>query len=214
MGDKVSLIMSNNLCSDGTLPTNENLCTLDWISEVDFYNAPGTGDYMERGSSSKGPITVMNYLYETTKNWSNIENIKINYKKEGQKIIGYGGIITEGDTTRIIMLNGTVTASYDNLKARLIMKLEADGVGCTIDYGSCPPYIVNGIRSNETYYPIGTKEDLSKLFGYWSMTSINASTSNVAYNINFNGYFRTDFGYLQSSVNGIRPVIEVFKHQL
>ena len=82
-GDKVNLIMSRNICSDGTLATADNKCTVAWVSKSDYEAASGEGTYGDFGNNNKGPITGLNYLYEATKNWSNISNIQMNYTDEG-----------------------------------------------------------------------------------------------------------------------------------
>ena len=209
-GDKVNLIMSRNICSDGTLATNGNRCLMPWISKEDYKDDT---NYGANGNNNKGPVTAMNYLYETTKNWRNIEDINMNYTDEGNSgSYGYGGITTSGSTTEITMKNKSVIAKYNNLKARLPMKSEIEATGCASTLGSCPVWLVNGLSTKTDYYPQGTKIDISGIYAYWSLSSEVSSSRYVRY-VNYYGrYFYNDINI--NSYSGIRPVIQVPKNKI
>lgn len=198
--DKVKLIMSNNICSDGTLATATNRCKVEWASKIDYNEDT---NYGENGNNNKGPITAMNYLYEVTKNWSNMPNIWMNYTDEGNR---YGEIKTEENMTKITMKDGVEIKNYRDLKARLITKREIIEVGCGDDSGSCPAWMVNGLSSYTDKYPTGTKEDISFILGYWSLSSGGASYSQIVHN---RGIIGGD--YVSTPNDGIRPVIELPK---
>ena len=77
-----------------------------------------SGDFV----NSYGPVDAMNYLYNATKNWTNIPNIQMNYEDEGNdENYGYGTIITTNNVTKITKKDGTVTNQEGdtNLKARM-----------------------------------------------------------------------------------------------
>jgi len=202
-GDKVSLIMSRNICNDGNLATDTNTCFVSWVTQNDYETAQGVNDF-DRQSTTKGPITAMNYIYEATKNWTNIENVKMNYA-DGEG--GYGRIVTTENTTRITMKDETETVGYENLKARLPMNVEVQNVGCA-SHGSCPAWLVNGLISQPSYYPEGTKEDIGGLNGYWTLSSYNSTNAYVVFPF---GSLDGGFSYGE---RGVRPVIEVSKSDL
>jgi len=208
--DKVNLIMSRNICSDGTLATIERKCLIPWISKDDYKD---DANYGANGNNNKGPVTAMNYLYEATKNWRNVEDIYMNYTDEGNSgSYGYGGITTSGTTTKITMKNGTVIIKYNNLKARLPKGAEIEATGCASTLGSCPVWLVNGLSTKTDYYPQGTKVDISGIYAYWSLSSEVSSSRYVRY-VNYYGrYFYNDINI--NSYSGIRPVIQVPKNKI
>ena len=207
-GDKVNLIMSNNICSDGRLATVDNKCTVAWVSQIDYEAASGEGTY-GTGNSRKGPITAMNYLYEATKNWNSIENIQMNYIDEGNM---YGTIITSGSTTKITMKDEIETTSYENLKVRFPKRSEIISTGCTASTGSCPVWMVNGLEANMDYYSTGVKEDIEGIKGYWSLSSVTALVFG-ARNVHSMGNSSNDYVKVDNSY-GLRPVIELSKSDL
>lgn len=220
-GDKVNLILSNNICEDGSLATKDNVCKVAWILNDDYIKAGGTidkndgGRCQSEGYCSKndlGPITAMNYLYNATKNWNNISNIEMNYiDSKDTESYGYGGIITNGTTTKIISKDGKETASYKNLKARMLNISEIRDLECTSNAGSCPIWMINGLAETK-YYSENVKENIENIFGYWSLSSLATNSSNVRY-IDYNGY-RNDNNCNRNNSNGIRPVIELYKSDL
>jgi len=194
-GDKVNLIMSNNICSDGSLATTSNKCLTSWYSSTE--------------SNLYGPATAFNYLHEATKNWSNIENIKMGYMDEGNSgSYGYVSISTTGTTTKITTKAGQTTGTYENLKARLPKFSEMTGAGCTEFGGSCPVWMVNGLNASTNSYPSGVKEDISGLNGYWGLSSY---TYGVQYTrcISHIGLYDEHASVKENY--GIRPVIEISK---
>jgi len=205
-GDNVNLIMSRNICIDGTLATSTNKCSVAWLSKLDYNNDASFGQY---GSSNKGPITAMNYLHEATKNWTNIPNIQINYS-EMADVDGYGKMTTKDNITKITMKDGTETARYENLKSRLIMESEIINTSCKKGkYGTCPTWMVNGLKENE-YYPEETKENIN-IGCYWSL-SHSSLNSSCAYLVSSGGYY-TSLDISQVFC-GVRPVITVPKSDL
>ncbi|MDO4963668.1 MAG: hypothetical protein Q4E75_06225, partial [bacterium] len=122
------LILDSNICEDGSLDTNDE-CSSVWVSETDYNSyAVGKGvGYNQNGCIDKGPITAMKYLYNSTKSWTNVPTISLSYEdrhtdglgRPGSVGVPYGGIISNGTTTEIRMNDGTVTATFENMKARL-----------------------------------------------------------------------------------------------
>jgi len=200
--------MNNNICEDGTIATSSRPCTVAWASSEDYENAPN-GNVPYADSNVKGPITVMNHLYKATKNWTNIPNIEMDYSSGNC----YDGIKTIGSETIITMSDGTKTASYKNLKARLLKENEKYASSDNI-----PPYILSGLVSSTD---INYNQDLYEkdLYGYWLLNDlVNPSPyrdfcNYAEYIINSNSESFTLVGVTESSM-GVRPVIEVLKSQL
>jgi len=193
-GNEVNLIMSNNICSDGTLATSTNKCLVAW--------------YESSSDNMSGPVTAMNYLYQATKNWSNIDNIQINYTNEGKTTTyGYESIKVSGNTTKVTKKDGTTTTTYTNLKARMPKLSELTGTGCSTTSGSCPAWMVNGLNPYTNKYTRFQKESIDGINGYWSLSS---ETNRSAKVINYQGIVNSYF-VNYSSDYGIRPVITISK---
>lgn len=73
--DKVNLIMSDNVSSTGQIATSTT-DTTQWMSHVDY---AGNEAYYIANGDNKGPVTSMNYLYNATKDWKNLENVNDKY---------------------------------------------------------------------------------------------------------------------------------------
>lgn len=143
----VNLIMDKNLLSNGEPTTKNEDGKVEW--------------YADEESAKYGPVTAMNYIYKATKNWK-IGNVNVNFVDANGT---YGGIKTDGTTTTITDINGNVTATYENLKARLPEYSELENVGCsTSDYGiDCPLWVYNYLQNG--YY------------SYWTPTTFKLSSS-------------------------------------
>ena len=105
------------------------------------------------------------------------------------------------------MKNGTETASYGILKARLPKISEIESTGCKGSYGSCPAWMVNGLIANTKYYPEGTKEDIDYIWGYWSLSSPAYSSDHARF-VDYSGLVMSHY---VSNTYGLRPVITVSK---
>ena len=156
--DKINLIMERNICQDGSVATEENTCLVAWITNTDYVCDPNT-----QGTACaqhyKGPVTAMTYLYNATKDWTNIPNMIMDYEDEninsitgkpGTGQVSYGSIKTENNITTITKKYGTKTATYKNLKSRLPKYSEINENGCTTKEGSCPLWLVDYLHDNTT----------------------------------------------------------------
>lgn len=180
----MTLIMERNIFYDekndvGKVATATNKGLVAWYADAD--------------DSSNGPVTAMDYLYNATKDWNNIPNVIVDYQDSNKK---YGGVKTEGDVTKITKLDGTVTATYKNLKARLAKLSEIKNYNSTTkayaylyDY----LYLHNDIQKNP----------LNGIFGYWTFY---ASTDSTSWPIR---YSSGSLAENTSSKYGVRPVITV-----
>ena len=209
--DKLNLIMERNICEDGTVATEENTCTVAWMSESD-YGCVDNNDNTYCAGHERGPVTAMTHLHNATKDWINIPDMIMAYEDEnmGDKTqekgtTGYGSIKTEGNETTITDKNGNITATYTNLKARLPKYSEMKENGCTSTYGSCPSWLVDYLDS--TSYYIEGKTNISGIGTYWTLSSVAGSSSH-AWDVVSNGYV----GYGPVGYDhGARPVIIVLE---
>jgi len=209
----VNLIMDRNICRDGSPVGSSSVCGVAWVSKSDYESASGSGDYGEDGNNNKGPITVMNYIHQATSNWTNIPNIVMNYSDEGYDTrwtTGYGRIITSGTVTTITTVEGEITATYENLKARLPMVFELKNAGCISSSEICPVYLVNGL-SSDSAYPMGTKENISSQFGYWTLTHASNYARTASDIVSSGNFSENAVSYVYP---GVRPVITVPKSAL
>ena len=224
-GDKVNLIMDRNICENGQAVTAEDKCTIAWYDDGDNpvnYN---------NDTNEFGPVTAMQTLYNTTKDWTNVPDMNLDYADEGNIVDsskGYGKIETTETGIKITKKDGTTEVTRNDnqtpvipyetdkpLKARLPKLEEVYNTGTDTDhchdvYGSCPAWLTNGLAQNAPYYP--NNEHISALQGYWTLSSQPGGTansnSNFAYIVSFRGYIGS---YYTSNVSriGMRPVITV-----
>lgn len=177
----VNLIMDKNLLSNGEPTTKNEDGKVEW--------------YADEENAQYGPITAMNYIYNATKNWK-IRNVNVNFVDTGTH---YGGIKTEGTTTNITDKNGNITATYENLKARLPEYSELENVGCNYsDYVSgCPLWTYNYLQNG--YYSYWTSTTYEFTQGAWLLSRIG----------------RTSFTHgLVNQAYGVRVVITMDKSDL
>ena len=167
-----------------TLILNKNLgSTISWITESD-YNASGGTNYGTFGNNEKGPITALNTLKTLTNNWTNV--------LDNEYIIS--GIGNDGKTK----IYDDITM---NIKARLLTYQEAINLGCSMKSSSCPEYLYSNLSGlNTTDIPAG----------YWTSTA-DATNSNIALYINYNGNVYNNVSLTFATARGIRPVITIEK---
>lgn len=175
----------------------------------------------ESGHSTNayGPVTVMNYLYNATKDWDNIPNIIMDYADEGNNgSYGYGDIVTTNGVTKITKKDGTAVTvltdkeGYTNLKARMPYYSEVHGDGKCLtyaengnQYGSCPLWLVNYLSSISNYSTSNGKIEISGINGYWLFSSFDLSSKHSWYVSNYGVLGTCNVGNAQ--YNGVRPVI-------
>jgi len=205
--NNVNLILQRNISSDGSLATSAvEESSSSTYSLTAWDTDPST-------SISHGPVTAMEFVHNATSNWSNLDDIVLDYQDENAQ---YGTIKTVGDTTSITTIDGTVTAQFKNLKARLPMLSEVmSTVGSCKHWvdggtnnGSCQLWLVDYLLSG-TYYADTSKTSISNMYGYWLIAANNTYSASGLY-VDFNGVIgSTNSAY--SSYYGVRPVISVDK---
>jgi len=228
-GNRVNLLMNRNIASDGTEATLENPGAVAWYKEND---------------NTQGPVTAFDFLHEATKDWSNIENINMDYTDEENK---YYSIITTDNITRIKTKDGNITAEYENLKVRMPSLTEVKNVGeenGAFDgtnlwmYNYLREYTENGGKSALGYDWGEGLVNLNNqnISGYWILASTISTDNGVNYATNMRawdvdlggGVHYSDPVYLDESENciilngnypckysnGVRPVISINKKSL
>ena len=210
-GDKVNLIMDRNICEDGTVATEQNTCYVKWYDDGDAN--------LNNDKAEFGPITAMTYLYNGTKNWTNVPDMELTYTDENNSGTNYGytGITTDNGVATITGKNGasntTIGTTSQPLKARLPKYSEVsgtDGNHCTDSDGSCPSWLVEYLNdsagaTNDSYYT--NNELISGIYGYWLLSS-SPGLLRYARNVRNSG----GVGNLSTSRDGyygVRPVITV-----
>ena len=189
----INLIMDRNIYYDATAGTGSvadatNKCTVAWQTS---------------GANADGPVTAMDYLYNATKDWTNIPNIEMNYTDEGSK---YGTIVTTDGTTKIIKKDGTAVTvltnqeGYSNLKARLPYKSEVSAYDST---NKTNAYLYDYLKQSGT---IQTNA-ISRIYGYWTLSSY-ADDSSDAWRVYYDGHVYDDY-VGTGSFSGVRAVINL-----
>jgi hypothetical protein len=196
-----NLIMERNIYYDeindvGMVATETNNGLVQWYS----------------GNNNKsGPVTAMDYLYNATKDWSNIPNIVMNYIDEGNN---YGTIATTKNVTKITEQDGSAVTvltdkeGYTNLKARMPYYSEVTGEGkCTTGDGSCPLWLSNYLANNKSVTGEGL-QNINGIKGYW-VISTRTNYANYAWHVNISGRVYNNYVISSGNLIGVRPVITV-----
>ena len=207
--NKVNLILNRNINSDGTLAKKlvhktvaEIYSSSAWTSLEDYQQSINDSS-AKNAFTTKGPITVMNFLNEATKTWNNIPNITENYVDESISIVtglstdtGYGEFEITG-------------------KARLPKYSEVVGENkCGWDELSCPLWLVNYLKAYEFITGEGVvniPKGSNDMASYWLMSSAADQTyKKYAWYVLYKGNLG-NANIIQYATRGVRPVIEVPK---
>lgn len=181
--EKVNLIMEREIDSKGAIATTT--ASVVWVSLADYKSTDGLEiDYNTDGNTDRGPITVMKYLYNATKDWDNIENVIIDYTDECKN---YGNIKTTENKTVIKTVDDIETINFINLKARL-------------------PYKKEILANNSSVWLGGY---LSSSVGYHLMNSSLSGSACIDFVLN--GEYKNDCTKKASFVSAVRPVISISK---
>ena len=224
-----NLIMERNMYYDSTndvglVATKNNTGLVAWMNQTDYESAGGTDWSRNTDRNMFGPVTAMNYLYNATKDWGNVPNIKINYKDEGNTgSYGYGTIITINNITKITKKDGSAVTvltdkeGYTNLKSRMPRNDEVHEKGKCLTYaengnryGSCPLWLAN-YMSSSSYVTGAGLQNIDGIYGYWLLSSY-ASHSYFACFVNSSGNVSDGNLYFSGSY-GLRPVITLPKNR-
>lgn len=200
-----NLIMDQNINSDGT-PAGMIGITKNGEN---VYNLVAWNGESGQATNAYGPITAMTFLYNATKDWTNIVPVNYTYNdREYQGIAsdntdtGYISFVSVNGVATITPLTGIVTvigSQETPLRARMPIYTRKN----SIEYGEVAhktnenAYLYDNLDSNGSTVP----------YIYWTLSSYDSdynyawgvrAVGNVSfYNISFQNYY------------GVRPVINV-----
>jgi len=196
--ETVNLILDRNIHYDEA--SDKSMLTNDIQS--------GFVEWNLNGLNTDGPVTVMDYLYNATKYWSNVPNIVIDYTDStSENVGGYGSIKTTGMFTKIIKKDGTFANvledkdAYENLKARLPYIDEI------IPYNNVNLWLYNYLSAHNSIKD-NRVINIAAIYAYWSLNSDNTTTNKIQYIHNGGGTGKIE---ANSNGSGVRPVITVSK---
>ena len=213
----INLIMDQNINSDGTPAgltevlqstnaTQYNLVT--WFSKESYVSAGGTcPTYGPCGSSTYGPIDAMQFLYNATKNWTNIEPINYTYDDRNVQGItsidrGYQSFVVTNGAALLTPVSGTATmigSEIEPLRARLPIYSNNTSVTEVSVKNTTNEFLYDNLKTDN----VGPN-------GYWTLSTGADGT--------YNAYFVNSNGTVGSTVilnsNGVRPVITIPKSKL
>lgn len=214
--DRINLILDRNINSDGSLAT-EIILKENVVNGV--YNSV---PWIDVGSNQFGPVTAMDFVYNATKYWTNVSDIEVDYIDEGNTGYGYGGIKTVDNVTTITKKDGVVTATYENLKARMPSYSEVSSIsaGCLASgIPTCKLWISNYLNKSYSITGNGNKIN-TNIDGYWILSSNVENGWEVWF---VNAWLNGDAadaagGYVDNGTRlysyGVRPVISVLKSDI
>ena len=112
-----------------------------------------------------------------------------------------------------------MTATYENLKARLPKYNEVHGTGKCLTYaengnkyGSCPLWLADYMSFSSYYTEAQGKTNITGISGYWTLSSF-AGSSNDAWYVDYGGIVYSDAVTIGSYYGG-RPVITVLEYDV
>lgn len=221
--DTVSLIMNKNIYYNQTTGEGEGSTSA---------NKGLTPWYKNSASNASGPTTALEYLYNATKNWTNINSQQINYKDEnigvrngelvsGTKTKGYNNISTTGEVTKIYNKSNTSTLTVGTmenpLRARLPEMGELMDAGCTETNLTCPDWLYNNLKTTALKPELSNIDGVS---GYWTLSSVDTtstittSSATNAWTVEYNGRVSGEALSNNTTDYGVRPVITIPKYDL
>lgn len=194
-------VLSHN--SDGTanLIMERNIY-YDSVNDVGLVATSSNANVDWGYDNRYGPVTAMDYLYNSTKDWNNLPDIEMNYMDEGNiGNYGYKGIKTTNGLTQIITKDGSISKvltdkeGYGNLKARMPYLKEVNGKDPK-EYSYLYDYLelCNNIQINS----------IEGIKGYWTLSSVDDEPGD-ALGVECDGSILSN--PLGSTNFGVRPVI-------
>jgi len=159
--------------------------------------------YADEINNIHGPVTAMEYLYNATKSWTNIEPVDYTYNdrtvqgitgtdKGYQSFVSTNGIgvITKGDTEGTKVTIGSVS---EPLRARMPIYSSDASVTEVADKTESNSYLYENISDS---MPIG----------YWTLSSPADDNSDFAWYVYYDGLVLDESVFFASDF-GVRPVI-------
>ena len=191
----VNLIMDSNIRIGGeavkeSTPSENQKGLVSWINSTDGNLAPYDGEncYNEEGcvTNDKGPITAMNYLQASTKDWTNVNELKINKFESCYQEDCYNSSMSQPYNMYSRM--PYYSELWDYLRPENIW---------LIDY-------LDG-TNDETFGINGRTTSVSGVDGYWTLTS-NFDYPYGAWYVSTGAYVTNNS---VADYTGVRPVINL-----
>ena len=184
----INLIMDANINSSGeaVIPgVTKDTGLVAWNSESG------------QSTPAHGPVTAMTYLYNATKDWTNIAPVNYTYNdKDVQRYYNvYISFVSNNGVATITQLSGNrVTIGSETTPLRARMPIFSNDTTKT--------EVANSNGSNTYLY-----ENIfsGTIYGYWTLSSYNSSL--CALFLGKNGKVNFDSDVSSNSTNGVRPVI-------
>ncbi len=199
----INLIMDRNIYYDGTSgseTTSTNTGLVAWMSDS-TYGCGSDGDYC--ATNDKGPVTAMTYLYNATKDWTNISPVNYTYNdrtvqgnSDGE---GYTSFVSTNGVATITSVTGTgVTIGTSEYPLRVRMPI----------YSSDASITEITSKTNASYlYDNLDPDGIDAPYGYWTLSSCD-EFSYLAWYVHFSGGVG-DGDVFNGDYRGVRPVINV-----
>ena len=178
-----NLIMERNICEDGTLATEDNLCLVAYNIDGDVLGV--------------GPVTAMNYINKATSDWSNIDNLDITYDDESEHFEDF-------------VLTGKARLPYKR-EANQVGCEDGHGEDGLNNELTCPLWMVEYLYDAEEDGEIGRdyqQNPLNDIWGYWTLSS-TADSIIDACGVSFSGTLKPLNFVGADHLFGVRPVINV-----
>jgi len=202
--ETINLIMDQNIYNDGT-PAGLNGITKTTNSEK--YSLVAWNNETDQKSNLYGPVTAMQFLYNATKEWTNVSPINYSYfDKQFQggdsgytSFVSKDGIaIITSSTSPLVETN--IGTKEKKLRARMpIYKLEDSKEYGELLFKSIAPYLYENFDTTGASAP----------WGYWTLSSSAESSSNAWYL-----YYYSNVNSIDVTIDvsyGVRPVITLDK---
>ena len=207
----INLIMDQNINSDGTpagmtgvtQSTNASQYNLvAWISDS-THGCGSDGDYC--ATNEKGPITAMTFLYNATKDWTNIDPVNYTYNDKTTQgttaeNTSYTSFVSTNGVATITALDGTTTTTIgsESTPLRARMPIYASDTTITeVTSKTNASYLYDNLDSAGSAAP----------YGYWTLSSY-AGHSFSAWYVHYLGYVDS-LGVFFDCDLGVRPVINL-----
>ena len=193
--------MDQNIYSDGT-PAK-----LDGVTQSTNANKYSLVAWNSSGSNTGGPVDAMQFLYNATKDWTNIDPITYEYKdKEYQGTTvtdtSYTSFVLDDGIATITALDGITTVTIGTKAEPLRVRMPIYAYKNEQEYGE-----VADKTENNTYLYDNLDDGETAPYCYWTLSS-DTDDSSFAWDVVYSGYVSSslvDFG----DGCGARPVINL-----
>ena len=199
--ETINLIMDQNINSDGT-PAGMTGTTK---SGENIYNLVAWNNESGQSTNAYGPVTAMQFLYNATKDWTNIDPVNYTYNDKTTQgttaeNTSYTSFISNNGVATITPLTGdgvTIGSEATPLRARMPIYAGDASITEVSSKTDTNAYLYDNLDSSGSAAP----------YGYWTLSSI-AGNSFYAYYVLYNGSVHA-IGVGSDGSRGVRAVINL-----